>query len=103
MADKRSLVTADMLQFSEKLQSLRNFRSAFIDGSSNIRVSSVNEHAGTDMHSCAMHLLKKQHSLSVFEYMHLLLDVWVAPTVLVLLVHSIKALLFRVGHYSGHT
>ena len=77
VADKRSLVTAEMLQFSEKLQSLRNFRSAFIGGSSNIRVSSVKEHAGTDIYSSAMHLLKKQHSLSVFEYMHLLLDVWV--------------------------
>ena len=28
----------------------------------------VKEHAGTDMHSSAMHLLKKQHSSSVFEY-----------------------------------
>ena len=55
-------------QFSEKLQSMRNFRSAFIDGSSNVRVSNVKEHAGTDMHSSAMHLLKKQHSSSVFEY-----------------------------------
>ena len=55
-------------QFSKKLQSMRNFISAFIDGSSNVRVSNVKEQAGTDMHSSAMHLLKKQHSSSVFEY-----------------------------------
>ena len=67
VADKRSLVTAEMLQFSEKLQSLRNFRSAFIDGSSNIQVSSVKEHAGTDMHSSAMHLLKKKTFIKCFR------------------------------------
>lgn len=54
--------------FSKKLESMRNFRPAFIDGSHNIRVSSVKDHAATDMHSYAMLQLKKQQSSNVVEY-----------------------------------
>ena len=44
---------------SDKLQSMRNYKAAFIDESSNIRVSSVTDHAQTDMHAKARHYLKK--------------------------------------------
>ena len=54
--------------FSEKLESMRNFRPAFITGTPNIRVSNVKDHAGTDMHSRAMLLFKKQQSSSVEDY-----------------------------------
>ena len=54
-------------QFSEKLECMRNFRPAFFYGSTNILISTVKDHATTDMHTCAMHLLKKQLSSSVIE------------------------------------
>ena len=38
-------------RFSDKLESMRNFRPAFIDGTANIRVSTVKDHAATDMHA----------------------------------------------------
>ena len=41
-------------QFSTKLELMRNFKPAFIDGSSNIRISAVKDHAATDMHAYAM-------------------------------------------------
>ena len=47
---------------------MRNFKAAFIDGSSNVRVSAVQDHAATDMHAYAMLLLKKQQSSSVVDY-----------------------------------
>ncbi len=55
-------------QFATKLESMRNFKAAFIDGSSNIRLSSVKDHAATDMHAYAMLLLKKQQSSSIVDY-----------------------------------
>ena len=36
-------------QFRDRLRSLRNFRPAFIDGTTNVRVSTVKDHAATDM------------------------------------------------------
>ena len=47
---------------------MRNYRSAFIDGTSNIHTSTFKEHATTDMHARAMSLFKKQQSSSVLEY-----------------------------------
>ena len=40
-------------QFATKLESMRNFKAAFIDGSSNTRIPSVKDHAATDMHARA--------------------------------------------------
>ena len=54
--------------FKVKLESMRNYRSAFIDGTSNVHTSTFKEHATTDMHARAMALFKKQQSSSVFEY-----------------------------------
>ena len=47
---------------------MRNYRASFINGTSNVRTSTFKEHASTDMHARAMHLLKKQCSTSVVEY-----------------------------------
>ena len=55
-------------QFGTKLESMRNYRSAFIDGTSNVCTSTFKEHATTDMHTRAMSLFKKQQSSSVLEY-----------------------------------
>ena len=41
-------------QFKEKLESMRNFRPAFIEGTSNVRTSTFKEHATNDMHCRAM-------------------------------------------------
>ena len=55
-------------QFKAKLESTRNYRSAFIEGTNNIRTSTFKEHITTDMHAHAMALFKKQRSSSMFEY-----------------------------------
>ena len=41
-------------QFKEKLESMRNFRPAFIEGTSNVCTSTFKEHATSDMHCRAM-------------------------------------------------
>ena len=41
-------------QFKDKLESMRNYRPVFLDGTTNIRTSSFKEHADTDMHAHAM-------------------------------------------------
>ncbi len=46
--------------FQGKLQGSRNFNTAFIDGSPNLRTSCFKDHASTDMHKRAMCLLKKE-------------------------------------------
>ena len=55
-------------QFQKELESMRNFRPAFIDGSTNVRITTVKDHAGTDMHARAMLLYKKQRSSNVCDY-----------------------------------
>ena len=61
---KRSICS----EFATKLESMRNFKAAFIDGSANIRISSVKDHAATDMHAHAILLLKKKQSSSILDY-----------------------------------
>ena len=55
-------------KFQDKLRGMLNFKLGFIDGSRNLRISSVKDHASSDMHSCAMLLLKKASSSSVLDY-----------------------------------
>ena len=55
-------------QFSTKLEAMKNFKPAFINGSFNILIPAVKDHAATDMHAYAMHMLKKQQSSSVVDY-----------------------------------
>lgn len=47
-------------RFREKLAGMRNYNAAFVEGSVNLRLSSIKDHAASDMHSRAMLLLKKQ-------------------------------------------
>ena len=47
---------------------MRNFRLAFIDSSTNVRISTVKDHAATDIHARAMLLYKKQQSTNVCDY-----------------------------------
>ena len=63
-----SLSCALCTQFQDKLVGMRNYRTSFIDGTSNVRTSSFKEHATTDMHVRAMQLFRKQQSTSVFQY-----------------------------------
>ena len=49
-------------QFSDKIQSARNFNPAFINGSKNLRASAMKDVGKTDMHQMAMHLYNKYHA-----------------------------------------
>ena len=55
-------------RFKDKLVSMRNFRPAFIDGTTNIRASTFKDHAETAMHRQAMLLVQKEIASSVVEY-----------------------------------
>ena len=71
MADRDHVATLKCSvcsRFKKKLESMRNYRAAFIDGTTNYRTSTFKEHAATDMHARAMLLLKKEQSTSVCEY-----------------------------------
>ena len=43
-------------QFCDKLVGMRNYNSAYVEGSSNLRLSSFKDHASTEMHARAMQL-----------------------------------------------
>ena len=46
-------------RFEEKLRGCRNYNSAFVVGTANLRVSAVKDHAATEMHKRSMMLLRK--------------------------------------------
>ena len=46
-------------KFKERLESMRNFRLAYIEGSSNVKTSSFKEHADSEMHKRAKELQRK--------------------------------------------
>ena len=54
--------------FQDQLRGMRNFTPVYIDGSTNLRVSSLKDHAATDMHKKAMTLLKKKQGKDPCEY-----------------------------------
>ena len=45
-----SLLCSVCTQFKSKLEGMRNYNPAFIDGSKNLRTSSFKDHAGSSMH-----------------------------------------------------
>ena len=47
---------------------MRNYRAAFVDGTTNVRLSTVKDHRATDMHAHAMMLLRKKSGSHVTEY-----------------------------------
>ena len=55
-------------RFEEKLRGCRNYNSAFVVGTANLRVSAVKDHAATEMHKRSMMLLRKSRSKNVEEY-----------------------------------
>ena len=71
MADRNhvaSLRCAICSQFKDKLVPMRNFRPAFIEGTTSIRTTAFKDHAATDIHAHTMCLFKKQHASSVCNY-----------------------------------
>ena len=63
-----SLKCAVCSQFKDKLTSMRNYRPAFVEGTTNVRTSTFKDHAATDMHARAMTLFRKQHASHITEY-----------------------------------
>ena len=63
-----SLKCAVCSQFKDKLTSMRNYRPAFVEGTTNVSTSTFKDHAATDMHARAMTLFRKQHASHVTEY-----------------------------------
>ena len=63
-----ALKCAVCVQFKTKLECMRSYCPAFIDGMTNVRTSTFKEHARTDMHNRAMCLFKKAQSNSVLDY-----------------------------------
>lgn len=55
-------------KFVDSIRGSRNFNSAYIEGSSNVRTSAFTDHAKTDMHQRAMILLKKETATDIREY-----------------------------------
>ena len=55
--------------YNDKLESMRNFQPAFIEGTSNVCTSTYKDHALTEMHKHAIHLFTKDQSPSIFQYM----------------------------------
>ena len=55
-------------KYKEKLISMRNYRSAFVEGTPNVRASTFKDHAATDMHRRAMGLQAKESASSIMEY-----------------------------------
>ena len=49
-------------KFKSQLESMRNFRSSFIDGPTNIHVSTVMDHAGSDTHCCTCYCTRSKIS-----------------------------------------
>ena len=54
-------------QFKERISSMRNYRPAFVEGTTNIKLSAVKDHAVTEKHHRAMLLLKTEHAVDLCE------------------------------------
>ena len=62
-----SLQCSVCTQFPAQLELMRNLRLAFIDDTTNVHISTVKDHAATDMHAQAMLLYKKQQSTNICD------------------------------------
>jgi len=63
-----SELKCDVCKFNDKLMMMRNYRSAFIEGRTNVRASTFKDRAATEMHQRAMSLEAREKSTSVMEY-----------------------------------
>ena len=55
-------------KFNDQLVGMKNYSSAYIDGSRNLKASSFKDHAHTSMHKKAMNLYKKHQGRDLIEY-----------------------------------
>ena len=55
-------------RFIDKIQSARDFKPAYINGSKNLRASAMKGHGKTDMHQMAMHLYNKYRAEDITDY-----------------------------------
>ena len=53
------------IRYKERLVFCRNYNTAFIEGSSNLRISAVKDHCRSDMHARAMALFSKSQLLNM--------------------------------------
>ena len=56
------------IRYKERLVTCRNYNTAFIEGSSNLRISAVKDHSRSVMHARAMSLFSKSQGKPVTEY-----------------------------------
>jgi len=56
------------IRFNDKIQSVRNFNAAFLNGLKNLCSSAVKDHRKADMHQTAIRLYSKCQSKSVTDY-----------------------------------
>ena len=64
----RCLKCSVCVRFQDKLMTCRNYSSAFIEGSKNLRSSAFKDHAKSDMHQRAMLLLRKASAKTATDY-----------------------------------
>ena len=64
----KSLAYSVCTRFNAQLKGMRNYTSAFVDGTTNLRTSCFKDHSSTDMHARTMMLLKKDRGADVHEY-----------------------------------
>ena len=66
--DRASLLRCNICcKFKDRLESMRNFRLAYIEGSSNVKTSSFKEHADSEMHKRAMELQRKSQGTATIN------------------------------------
>ena len=68
MANHDHMKTLACTRFNAQQKGMRNYTSAFIDGTTNLRTSSFKDHASIEMHARAMMLLKKDRGADVYKY-----------------------------------
>ena len=66
--DHVAVLKCAICQFKAKLESMRNHRPAFIDSTSNVRMSTFKEHASINMHCRAMILFKMERAANQCDY-----------------------------------
>ena len=54
--------------FQDKLLGMCNYKASFIEGSRNLRTSSIKDHAVSNMHIRAMSLLKQERVVDLHKY-----------------------------------
>ena len=56
------------VEFQGKLQGMRNYSIAFIDGSKNLQALSFKDHTATEMHTRVMQMFKRKSSSGITEF-----------------------------------